>query len=55
MKRCLWIFVFIFLITGCQSNENKDLKPPHPTITADNQEISYAMGTYSWSRKWRSC
>lgn len=49
MKRCLWIFVFIFFITGCQSNENKDLKPPQPTITVDNQEISYAIGTYSWS------
>ncbi|MFJ7973854.1 hypothetical protein [Psychrobacillus sp. NPDC096389] len=49
MKRYIGIFVFIFLITECQSNVNKDLKPPHPTITADNQEISYAIGTYSWS------
>ncbi|KQL34405.1 hypothetical protein [Psychrobacillus sp. FJAT-21963] len=49
MKRCLGIFVFLFFITGCQSNENKDLKPPHPAITVDNQEIFYAMGTYSWS------
>ncbi|MDI2588700.1 hypothetical protein OR571_16715 [Psychrobacillus sp. NEAU-3TGS] len=49
MKRCLWILIFIFFITGCQSKENKDLKPPHPTITVNNQEISYVMGTYSWS------
>ncbi|GGA24366.1 hypothetical protein [Psychrobacillus lasiicapitis] len=49
MKRCLWIFVFIFFIIGCQLNENIDLKPPHPNITVDNQEISYVMGTYSWS------
>ncbi|MFD2043308.1 lipoprotein [Ornithinibacillus salinisoli] len=49
MKRYLFLFAFIFFLTGCQSSDIGDLKPPEPTITVDNQEISYTMGTYSWS------
>ena len=49
MKRYLFLLAFIFFLTGCQSSDISDLKPPEPTITVDNQEISYTMGTYSWS------
>ena len=49
LKRCLFLYILIFFITGCQSNGISGIKPPKPTITVDNQEISYSMGTYSWS------
>jgi hypothetical protein len=49
MKRYWFMIVFIFYITGCQSSPFAELKPSEPYISVDGQEISYKIGTYSWS------
>lgn len=61
MKKFILSFFFIFFIAGCQSNNISDvgpleptirvddIEPPIPVILVDNQELSYAIGTYSWS------
>lgn len=50
MRKITVLFAFIFFLAGCNSSYSSgNLKPPEPTITVANQELSYTIGTYSWS------
>lgn len=54
VRKYLCVFAVLCFLTGCGVTEWEDLKPPDLTISAGGQDLSYTLGTFTWSENKRS-
>ncbi|MEW4328663.1 hypothetical protein Q0N12_18590 [Rossellomorea marisflavi] len=54
MRKYLCVFAFLCFLTGCGVTDWEDLKPPDLTISAGVQDLSYTLGTFTWTENKRS-
>ncbi|MEW4308268.1 hypothetical protein [Rossellomorea marisflavi] len=54
MRKYLCVFAFLCFLTGCGVTDWEDLKPPDLTISAGGQNLSYTLGTFTWTENKRS-
>ncbi|MEW4220830.1 hypothetical protein [Rossellomorea marisflavi] len=54
MRKYLCVFAVLCFLTGCGVTEWEDLEPPGLTISAGGQNLSYTLGTFTWTENKRS-
>lgn len=54
MRKYLCVFAVLCFLTGCGVTDWEDLKPPGLTISAGGQDLSYTLGTFTWTENNRS-
>lgn len=54
VRKYLCVFAVLCFLTGCGVTDWEDLKPPGLTISAEGQDLSYTLGTFTWTENKRS-
>ncbi|KQU58516.1 hypothetical protein ASG66_15930 [Bacillus sp. Leaf406] len=54
VRKYLCVFAVLCFLTGCGVTAWEDLKPPDLTISAGEEDLSYTLGTFTWSENKRS-
>ncbi|KON83047.1 hypothetical protein AF331_19615 [Rossellomorea marisflavi] len=54
VRKYLCVFAVLCFLTGCGVTDREDLKPPDLTISAGGQDLSYTLGTFTWTENKRS-
>ncbi|WP_317947533.1 hypothetical protein [Rossellomorea marisflavi] len=54
VRKYLCVFAVLCFLTGCGVTAWEDLKPPDLTISAGEEDLSYTLGTFTWTENKRS-
>lgn len=54
MRKYLCVFAVLCFLTGCGVTDWDDLKPPDLIISAGEEDLSYTLGTFTWSENKRA-